>query len=78
MASIVEYASRIAGDNNKISTRFTELAQVVGEAGTWAKLAKAKVVTSDFVKKALEERVERIKKYDEKYLEMIKENTLLL
>ena len=74
----VEYASRIAGDNNKISTRFTELAQVVGEAGTWAKLAKAKVVTSDFVKKALEERVERIKKYDEKYLEMIKENTLLI
>ena len=78
MASIVEYASRIAGDNNKISTRFTELAQVVGEAGTWAKLAKAKVVTSDFVKKALQERVERIKKYDEKYLEMIKENTLLI
>ena len=78
MARIVEYASRIAGDNNKISTRFTELAQVVGEAGTWAKLAKAKVVTSDFVKKALEERVERIKKYDEKYLEMIKENTLLI
>ena len=78
MASVVEYASRVAGDNNKISTRFTELAQVVGEAGTWAKLAKAKVVTSDFVKKALEERVERIKKYDEKYLEMIKENTLLI
>ena len=70
MASIVEYASRIAGDNNKISTRFTELAQVVGEAGTWAKLAKAKVVTSDFVKKALEERVERIKKYDEKYIDI--------
>lgn len=36
------------------------------------------MVTSDFVKKALEERVERIKKYDEKYLEMIKENTLLI
>ncbi len=78
MASVVEYASRVAGDNNKISTRFTELAQVVGEAGTWAKLAKAKVVTSEFVKKALAERVERIKKYDEKYLEMIKENTLLI
>ena len=78
MASVVEYASRVAGDNNKISTRFTELAQVVGEAGTWAKLAKAKIVTSEFVKKALAERVERIKKYDEKYLEMIKENTLLI
>ena len=73
MARIVEYASRIAGDNKKLSTRFTDLGQVVGEAAIWAKLAKSKVVTEDFVNKALAERVERIKKYDEKYLEMIKE-----
>lgn len=78
MARIVEYASRLAGDNDKISTRFTDIAQVVGEAGTWAKLAKAKIVTEDFVNKALQERIERIKKYDEKYVEMIKENTLLI
>ena len=78
MARVVEYASRIAGDNNKLSTRFTDLGQVVGEAAVWAKLAKSKIVTEDFVNKALAERVERIKKYDEKYLEMIKENTLLI
>mgnify|MGYP003370318674 CR=1 FL=1 len=78
MARIVEYASKIAGDNSKLSTRFTELGQVVGEAGTWAKLAKAKVVTAEFIDKALAERVERIKKYDERYIEMIKENTLLI
>ena len=78
MARIVEYASRIAGDNKKLSTRFTDLGQVVGEAAIWAKLAKSKVVTEDFVNKALAERVERIKKYDEKYLEMIKDNTLLI
>ena len=78
MARIVEYASRLAGDNDKLSTRFTDIAQVVGEAGTWAKLSKAKIVTEDFVNKALQERIERIKKYDEKYVEMIKENTLLI
>lgn len=78
VARVVEYASRLAGDNKKLSTRFTELGQVVGEAATWAKMAKAKVVTEDFVNKALDERVERIKKYDEKYVEMIKENTLLI
>lgn len=78
MARVVEYASRLAGDNDKISTRFTDIAEVVGEAGTWAKLAKSKIVTEDFVNKALEERVERIKKYDAKYVQMIKENTLLI
>ena len=78
MARVVEYASRLAGDNDKISTRFTDIAEVVGEAGTWAKLAKSKIVTEDFVNKALDERVERIKKYDAKYVQMIKENTLLI
>ena len=78
MARIVEYASRMAGDNKKISTRFSDLAEIVGEAGTWAKLAKIKVVTDQYILKALDERVERIKKYDEKYLEMIRENTLLI
>ena len=78
MARIVEYASRLAGDKEKISTRFTEIAQVVGEAGTWAKLGKSKIVTEEYVDKALNERIDRIKKYDEKYIEMIKENTLLI
>ena len=78
MARIVEYASRLSGENGKISTNFTEIAQIIGEAGTWAKLSKAKIVTEEFINKALFERVERIKKYDAKYIEMIKDNTLLI
>ncbi len=78
MARLVEYGSRLAGSHSKVSTRFDNLIQVVGEAATWAKLAKSKVVTSEFIDKALEERIERIKKYDSKYLEMIKENSLLI
>ena len=78
MARIIEYASRLAGDNRKISTNFTDLAEIIGEAGTWARLAKAKVVTEDFINKALFERIERVKKYDTKYVEMIKNNSLLI
>lgn len=78
MSRIVEYASRLAGDNQKLSTRFNDLAQIIGEAGTWAKLGKSKVVTEEFINKALYERTDRIKKYDEKYVEMIKDNTLLI
>lgn len=78
MARLVEYASKLAGSHNKISTRFNDLIQVVGEAATWAKMSKSKVVTSKFIDKALEEKIERVKKYDAKYLEMIKENTLLI
>lgn len=78
MAKIVEFSSSLADDKNKISTRFNEMSQIVAEASAWAKIAKKKIVTKEFIQKALDERVERIKKYDSKYIEMIKENTLLI
>ena len=78
MSRLVEYASRLAGSHHKISTRFDDLIQVAAEAATWAKLSKSKVVTAEFVQKALDERIERVKKYDSRYIEMIKENSLLI
>ena len=78
MAKIVEFASRLADDKDKISTKFNEISQIVAESSTWAKMAKKKIITKEFIQKALDQRVERIKKYDSRYLEMIKENTLLI
>ncbi len=78
VAKIVEYASKLSGDKEKLSTQFSEIGQIVGEASTWAKLDKNKVVTKEYVQKAFDERLERIKKYDSKYLQMIKEGALLI
>ena len=78
MAKVIEYASRLANDRDKISTRFNDVAQIVGEAATWAKIDKVKVITKEYIDKALQERIERIKKFDEKYVEMIKKETLLI
>lgn len=78
VAKVMEYSSKLADSQDKLSTKFNDLAQIVGEAATWAKMDKAKIVTSEYVDKALNERVERIKKYDAKFSEMIKENTLLI
>ena len=78
MAKIVEFSSSLAADKNKISTRFNEMSQIVAEASTWAKIARKKIITKEFIQKALDERIERIKKYDSRYMEMIKENTLLI
>ena len=78
VAKVVEYASKISGEKEKISTRFTDISQVVGEAATWAKMDKKKIVTANYIDTALKERIERVKKYDAKYMEMIKENTLLI
>ena len=78
MARIVEYASKLAGDKSKLSTRFNELAQIIGEAATWAKMSKSKIVTEEFINKALVERINRVKKYDTRYLDMIKEHSILI
>lgn len=78
MARLIEYASKLAGSHHKVSTRFDDLIQVTGEAATWAKISRSKVVTAEFVQKALDERIERVKKYDSRYIEMIKENSLLI
>lgn len=78
MAKVVEFTSKLAGDKEKLSTQFSEIGEIVGEASTWAKLDKSKIITKEYVKKALDERIDRIKKYDEKYLQMIKDEALLI
>lgn len=78
VAKIMEYSSRLADNQDKLSTRFNDLSQIIAEASTWATMNKSKVVTSEFVDLALSERIARVKKYDSMYVEMIKENTLLI
>ena len=78
LAKVVEITSKMSGDKEKLSTQFSNIGEIVGEASSWAKMAKSKVITKEFVQKALDERLDRIKKYDSKYLEMIKSNTLLI
>ena len=78
MAKIIEFSSKIAGNHKKLSTRFNDLAQIIGEAATWAKIDKAKVVTGEHIDKALAKRIERVKKYDSKYTEMIQNHSLLI
>ena len=78
MAKIIEFSSKIAGNHKKLSTRFNDLSQIIGEAATWAKIDKAKVVTGEHIDKALAKRIERVKKYDSKYTEMIQNHSLLI
>lgn len=78
VAKIMEYSSRLADNQDKLSTRFNDLSQIIAEASTWATMNKSKVVTGEFVDLALSERMNRVKKYDSMYVEMIKQNTLLI
>ena len=78
VAKLVEYASRLAEDQQKLSTKFGELSNIIVEAGTWTKINGEKIVNAKCIEKALAERKRRMIKYDEQYSEMINNGTLLI
>ena len=78
VARMIEYASKLADDKRKLSTRFNDLSQIISEAGTWAMMARSKVITEKFIKKAIYEKIARVQKYDNRLSEMIKDDMLLI
>ncbi len=77
-AEVIEYGIRLAGHQNKLSTRFNLIADVIRESNYWAAKEKASTVTAAHVRKAIHERIERVKLVEEKIQEMIDEGTILI
>jgi lon-related putative ATP-dependent protease len=78
LAKLVEYSQRLAQDQQKLSTRFAEVADIVREANFYAAQEKSNVVTGNHVKKAIEEKTYRSKLIQEKIQEMIQRGILLI
>jgi lon-related putative ATP-dependent protease len=78
LAKLVEYSSRLAEDQQKLSTRFAEVADVIREANFYAEQEKSNLVTGNHVKKAIEEKIYRSKLIQEKIQEMIQRGLILI
>lgn len=78
VAKIVEYGSRLAEHQEKLSTQFSSIADLMREAHFWAKKDKKDVVYAEHVKKALEQRVYRSASIEEKLRELILEDVLIV
>jgi lon-related putative ATP-dependent protease len=78
VAEVVNYSSWLVEDQRKLTTRFSEIVNILGEAATWSKIEGAQVVSARHVKKAIQEKKKRSNKYDEELLELIEEGTLLI
>lgn len=78
IAAIVEFGVRLAGRQKKISTRFHLIADIVREADYWAKYNGKELISRAEVKKAIEEKVERVNLIERKIQELIEEGTILI
>jgi len=71
MKRLVEHGSRLAGDQEKLSTRFSEISDVIREATYYAGLDGSELITSDHIRKTIEERYYRSNLIQERLQEMI-------
>ncbi|HAE60740.1 MAG TPA: ATP-dependent protease [Eubacteriaceae bacterium] len=71
LSRIIEYGSRLAADQNKLSTRFNDIKDIVYEASAFASMEDSEFVDSRHVKKAIDERKYRLNKLEEKIQEGI-------
>jgi len=78
VAKVIEYGSRLAEHQHKLSTKFAEIADLIKEADYWAKRNNNSVVTAEDVERALQEKIYRVNKVEKKILEAVKEGTILV
>ncbi|HVN70952.1 MAG TPA: ATP-binding protein [Desulfomonilia bacterium] len=71
IAKVIEHSCRLASDQQKLSTRFGEIANVIREASFYATEEKKDLVNENHVMQAIEERFNRSNLLMEKAKEMI-------
>lgn len=76
VARVVEYGSRLAEDQNRLSIRFGEVTDLLREAHYWAGKAGREVVTGEDVERAIAERTYRANRVEEEIRRVITEGTL--
>jgi lon-related putative ATP-dependent protease len=78
VARLLEHSSRIAEDQNKLSTQFGLVGDVVREAHFYAAQEGAKYITASHVEKAIEAKVYRSNLIQDKIREYIQRNVIFI
>ena len=78
VCAIVEYSSRTVSRQDKLSTQFNHLSEIMGEANVWAQFEDAAVITEAHIRKTIAEKEERLCLYEEKLNEMLEENVIMI
>jgi len=78
IAAVVEYSSRLASDQEKLSTQFAEVSDIIREANFYAQESGSDIISEDHVRQAVEAKVYRSNLIEEKLEEMIERGTVLV
>jgi predicted ATP-dependent protease len=77
VAALLEHASRLVEDQERLSAQFMELSDLIREASYWAARDEAQVVDRGWVKKAVHEKTYRCNRIEERMQELLADGTIL-
>jgi len=75
---IIEHSSRLAERQDRLSTKFNRITEILEEAVVWAKLDGAKKLTAKYIQKAIDKREFRLNMFEEKLSEMIEDDMIMI
>ena len=78
VAAVVEIGARLAGDKERVTTRFSQVADLVREASFWATEGGASRVARDHVLQADREKIHRHNRIEERVGELMEEGTIFV
>jgi predicted ATP-dependent protease len=78
VACLLEYTARMVDDQEKLSSRFMEIADFVREASFWAERDRHAVITCGDVRRAAEEQLYRVNRIEERMQELFEDGTIMV
>jgi lon-related putative ATP-dependent protease len=78
VARLIEYSSRLAGDQQKLSALFAAIADIIREASFWAGTENSQFIEAKHVEKAIEEKLYRSNLIQQRINEMIENGVVMI
>ena len=78
LAKIIEYSSRLAENQEKLSTLFADIADIIREANFWAEEDKSPLIEARHIQQAIEQKVYRSNLIQQHINEMINKKTIMI
>jgi ATP-dependent Lon protease len=78
VAAVIEHGVRATGRQKKLSTRFSDIADLIREASYWAESTGVRNIDAAHVRRAIDERIKRVALIEDKVREMILDGSLMV
>ncbi len=78
VAELIDHSARLAGDRHKLTTEFSEIADLIREADYWAGIEGADLIDRGHVERAIDEKHFRSNLIEERLRELVAQGVILI